>query len=156
MSDLYLVLRRRLGDVVDWVELGTDVLRDARKRQGLSYEAMGRRLNVASKTWERYEKSGRVPRQLLPAVAELLDLEIEQPARLRVMEGERRDPPETVERRLERLEALVSELLDGQILIADALGVEQLEQAERQADDEQPEAPSASPRARRQPAGRSR
>lgn len=81
MSDLYLVLRHRLDDVIEWVTLGRDVIHDARKAQGFSYETMGRKLNVAAKTWERYEKAGRVPRPMLPKVAEILDLEIEEPAR---------------------------------------------------------------------------
>jgi len=53
MSDLYLVLRRRLEAVTEWVEIDTATLRSARKALGLSYEAMGRALNVAAKTWER-------------------------------------------------------------------------------------------------------
>lgn len=84
MSDLYLVLRHRLSDVNDWVDLGTTTLLTARKRQGLSYEAMGRQLNVASKTYERYEKRGRIPRQMLVKVADILDLEIDQPTRERI------------------------------------------------------------------------
>lgn len=84
MSDLYLILRRRLEDVTDWVELGTPTLKNARKARGLSYEAMGREMNVAAKTWERYEKRGRVPRHLLPQVAEVLELEIDWPKRTTV------------------------------------------------------------------------
>lgn len=84
MSDLYLVLRRRLQDVTDWVELDTDILHNARKALGLSYEAMGRRLNVASKTWERWEKAGRVPRHELRRVAETLNLEIDWPERTQI------------------------------------------------------------------------
>jgi DNA-binding transcriptional regulator YiaG len=56
MSDLYLVLRSRLAAVAEWVYIPTDVLREARERKGLSYETMGRVLNVSSKTYERYEK----------------------------------------------------------------------------------------------------
>jgi transcriptional regulator with XRE-family HTH domain len=81
MSDLYLVLRRRLDLVAtEWVEIGTDVLRNARKLRGLSYESLARQIPVASKTWERWEKAGRVPLAYLEKVASLLDLEIEQPA----------------------------------------------------------------------------
>jgi transcriptional regulator with XRE-family HTH domain len=97
MSDLYLVLRRRLEDVTDWVELGTSTLKNARKAQGLSYEAMGRNLNVAAKTYERYEKAGRVPRHLLPAVADVLDLEIDWPKRGTVTVD---DPPDSDDARL--------------------------------------------------------
>src|SRR3954469_15042088 len=85
MSDLYLVLRHRLDDVrPDWVLIESAVMRRAREQRGLSYEAMGRLLNVASKTYERYEKAGRVPKPILPRLAEVLDLEIDQPARERV------------------------------------------------------------------------
>lgn len=100
MSDLYLVLRRRLDDVVDWIDLGTETLFNARKRMGFSYETMGRKLHVSSKTWERWEKAGRVPRHELHAVAELLELEIlwpAQPVAIRVS-------PELPEERRGRLE----------------------------------------------------
>lgn len=85
MSDLVLVLRERISEVAaGWIEIPTDVLFDARKRKGLSYEAMARQLNVASKTWERYEKAGRVPAGLLQSIAKILDLEIEAPARVSI------------------------------------------------------------------------
>jgi transcriptional regulator with XRE-family HTH domain len=81
MSDMYLVLRRRLDDVArqhDWVPIGTETMRDARKHLGLSYEAVGRALSVASKTYERWEKAGEVPRQDVQRVADALGLVIEQ------------------------------------------------------------------------------
>jgi predicted transcriptional regulator len=84
MSDLYLVLRSRLEGVPEWVFIDSDILRAARERRGLSYETMARTLPVASKTWERYEKAGRVPRPLLAKVASQLDLEIEEPIRQRI------------------------------------------------------------------------
>lgn len=124
MSDLYLVLRRRLDDVIEWVTLGREVIHDARKAQGLSYEAMGRQLNVAAKTWERYEKAGRIPRQMLPKVAEILHLEIEEPARVAISlpgrDGE--DDPLTVLQeevsgmadQLGRIERLLQRLADPQ------------------------------------------
>lgn len=118
MSDLYLVLRHRLEDVIDWVELGTDVMRDARKRTGLSYESMSRQINVSAKTYERYEKAGRVPRQLLPKIAEELNLEIESPARQRVTvnppadrETAARDLAE-LQASVDRIEQLLNTLLD--------------------------------------------
>ena len=101
MSDLYLVLRRRLEDVTDWVEIGTPTLHNARKALGLSYEAMGRKLNVAAKTWERWEKAGRVPRHDLHRVADVLDLEIDWPKRTQVSVAEE---PRPEEGRLDRLE----------------------------------------------------
>lgn len=79
MSELYLVLRRRLEQVPEWVYLPTADLKAARGRAGLSYENLARELHVSSKTWERYEKAGRVPRHLMPAVVRILDLEIEEP-----------------------------------------------------------------------------
>lgn len=79
MSELYLVLRRRLESVRRWVQVPTDVLRDARKTQGLSYEATGRLLNISSKTYERYEKQGRLPLELVDAIADVLGLTIERP-----------------------------------------------------------------------------
>jgi transcriptional regulator with XRE-family HTH domain len=77
MSDLYLILRHRLDHVTDWVMIETTVLREARLRLSLSYEAVARRLHVSSKTYERYEKRGRVPREIVPTVAEILELQIE-------------------------------------------------------------------------------
>lgn len=86
MSDLYLVLRHRLADVTqEWATIDGKVLVDARARKGLSREAFGAIVGVVAKTVERYEKDGRVPRHLLPRVAEALDLEIEEaPARPKV------------------------------------------------------------------------
>ena len=45
----------------------------------LSREAVARLLHVSSKTYERYEKQGRLPRSLLSDVATALELEIETP-----------------------------------------------------------------------------
>lgn len=110
MSDLYLVLRSRLEAVPEWVFIDSDVLRDARDRKGLSYETMARTLPVSSKTWERYEKAGRVPRSLLAKVAAVLDLEIEEPQRQRVtVETEALDLAAVLER-VEGLQSDVSEL----------------------------------------------
>jgi transcriptional regulator with XRE-family HTH domain len=77
VSDLYLILRHRLAHVTNWVEIDSERLREARQRLGLSYETVARRLHVSSKTYERYEKRGRVPHELLPRLAEVLELEIE-------------------------------------------------------------------------------
>jgi DNA-binding XRE family transcriptional regulator len=65
--------------VADWVTLGSDVMRAAQKRRGLSHEGVARLIPVSGKTYERYEKQGRVPRLLLAKVADVLELEIEQP-----------------------------------------------------------------------------
>lgn len=121
MSDIYLILRRRLTDVTDWVELGTATLKAARKAKGYSYEAMGRQLSMAAKTWERWEKNGRVRRHMLPQVAEVLELEIDWPkktpvtvteppardrARIAIVEDELRE----VQRALEVLPELQASL----------------------------------------------
>lgn len=71
--------------MAEWVLIDTEVLRSARDSRGLSYETMARQLHVSSKTWERYEKAGRVPRPLLAQVADILDLEIEEPAPRKVV-----------------------------------------------------------------------
>jgi transcriptional regulator with XRE-family HTH domain len=78
MSELYLVLRSRLDGVVDWVYLDGKIVMDARARKGLGREALGARLHIAAKTLERYEKRSRFPRALIPALAEELDIRIEQ------------------------------------------------------------------------------
>ena len=125
MSDLYLVLRRRLEEVKNWAYIDTDVLRSARDSRGLSYEAMGRLIPTSSKTYERWEKAGRIPVELVAAIADLLDLEIERPRRERtavtVVEGGARDGAEATDidvlraemaRRLNGVEGLLGEILD--------------------------------------------
>lgn len=81
MSDMYLVLRRRLETVAtQWVTIESAVLREARTRKGLSYESLARQIPVAAKTYERWEKAGRIPFWHVDKVAELLELEIERPS----------------------------------------------------------------------------
>jgi transcriptional regulator with XRE-family HTH domain len=114
MSELYLVLRRRLAQVTDWVTLGTDVMKKARTTRGLSYEAVARALHVSAKTYERYEKRGRVPVNLLLEVAEVLGLEIEEPERFRVAVSDPRtdlrDLQAEYEAQLRRFQSLNDEL----------------------------------------------
>lgn len=110
MSDLYLVLRSRLEAVPEWVYIETAVLKSARERKGLSYETMAREVHVSGKTWERYEKAGRVPRPLLPRVAEVLDLEIEEPSRQRVTVRPAATEGGDLDARLERIEQLLTGL----------------------------------------------
>lgn len=124
MSDLYLVLRRRLEEVKNWAYIDTDVLRSARDRLGLSYEAMGRNIPTTSKTYERWEKAGRIPVELVDRIADLLDLEIERPKRERTPVAVDDGRPSAVEwtdldalraemaRRLNGVEDLLSEILD--------------------------------------------
>jgi transcriptional regulator with XRE-family HTH domain len=97
---MYLVLRRRLSDVTDWVQLGTETMRNARKALGLSYETAARLIPVSSKTYERWEKAGRVPRHLVPKMAEVLGLEIEIPR----LESVQIREDDTVADRLDRIE----------------------------------------------------
>ena len=90
--------------MIDWVELGTDLMHSSRKALGYSYEAMGRLLNVSSKTWERWEKRGAVPRPMLERVADVLRLEIERPAPQKVSVEPQPDG------RLERMESDIREI----------------------------------------------
>src|SRR5215831_11650644 len=80
MSNLVLVLRHRLDDVKDWVIIDGAILESARLRRGLSREAVARQIPCSSKTYERYEKQGRVPRELMPKLMAILEIEIEAPA----------------------------------------------------------------------------
>jgi transcriptional regulator with XRE-family HTH domain len=107
MSDMYLILRSRLTEVADWLELGAQEMKEARKAQGLSYESASRLLHVSSKTYERREKAGRWPAHDIASLASVLHLEIEQPERQRIT----LDDP-SIEARLTRIEATLEELAD--------------------------------------------
>lgn len=106
MSELYLTLRRRLEVVTDWVEIGEDVMRQARHSKGLSMEAVSRMVHVSSKTYDRWEKRGAVPRQHVELVASALELGIE-----RVPAGTIRLEPGTNGTAEERFEAALAELV---------------------------------------------
>lgn len=80
MSELYLTLRSRLEEVTNWVILGREVMRNARNAKGLSYEAVGRSLSVSAKTYERWERQGRVPRGDLDRLAKVIGLQVEHPS----------------------------------------------------------------------------
>jgi transcriptional regulator with XRE-family HTH domain len=127
MSDLYLVLRNRLEAVAEWVGIEPQVLRAARERRGLSYETMAREVHVSAKTWERYEKAGRVPRHALRVIAGVLELEIEEPAMAPVIiagsDGERSEI-------LERLAAMEGRLTSIDAKLSLLVPVEQLEDLE--------------------------
>lgn len=112
MSDMYLILRRRLSEVTsekEWVVLGAEVMRDARKARGLSYESIAREIPVASKTYERWEKRGAVPVELVDKVAGLLRLEIERPEfkRTVTLDSEQDADPG----QMDRIEASLADLL---------------------------------------------
>lgn len=91
--------------MTQWVEIGTDTLRDARHRLGLSYESAARLVPVSSKTWERWEKRGQVPRPHLYRVAEALGLELE-------WEEPEPVPVSAVQSKQDRLSAIERELRD--------------------------------------------
>lgn len=84
MSDMYLVLRTRLDEVTNWVVVGTDVMKNARTALGLGYETAAHKLSVSSKTYERREKAGRWPAHEMDRLADVFNLELERPARVRV------------------------------------------------------------------------
>lgn len=117
MSDLYLVLRNRLATVPEWVYIDSSVLEQARKRKGYSYETTARELHVASKTYERYEKAGRVPRSLLRKVAELFDLEIEEPSRPRVAAITEGSQLDRIESSLARIETALTALAPAAVVL---------------------------------------
>lgn len=62
----------------EWVTLGQTRMVDARVRRGLSREALGRKMHVSSKTIERWEIRGEVPRYDLTRYARELSLHIEE------------------------------------------------------------------------------
>jgi predicted transcriptional regulator len=101
MSDLYLILRTRLEEVADWVQLGPEVMREARTRRGLSYESAARLAHISSKTYERREKAGRWPSHDVAQLAEILDLDIDQPARTQVTLDREAPAVELLQRQLE-------------------------------------------------------
>lgn len=85
MSDLYLVLRRRLDAVADWVELGVEAMSSAQKALGLSDERAARLVPVSGRTWTRWRAQGRVPAHSVDKVAAILGLEIERPTSIRIV-----------------------------------------------------------------------
>lgn len=62
-------------DRFEWVEVKSDLLRDARRHQGKSKEAVARELGVSTRTYERYERNGRLPAHQLKGIATALGLE---------------------------------------------------------------------------------
>jgi transcriptional regulator with XRE-family HTH domain len=113
MSELYLTLRTRLPVVTEWVEIGTEVMRNARRERGFSMEALARQLHVVSKTYERYEKAGRLPVNLVDRFGEILGLEIERlpgPTTITARETTPRRPHEGLEEIAGQLDRLVEEV----------------------------------------------
>jgi hypothetical protein len=80
--------------MAEWVPIGTEVMREAMLKRGFSSnEKVARAIPVSTRTWERWIKSGSVPRLQLPRVAEVLDLELapEQPLEPVVIPRDRAD-----------------------------------------------------------------
>lgn len=68
----------------DWLEVGRDVMESARAERGLSMEAAARALHISSRTYDRHEKAGRIPRYQISDYARVLGLEIIEPEKRRV------------------------------------------------------------------------
>lgn len=118
MSELYLVLRRRLEAVAEWVHIGTEEMQAAQDRLGLSNERLAPELFIVSKTWERWKARGAVPRSQLAHVAHVLGLEVESSAPVRIATPAEPDEDEAEWRRR----------LDHRLLrIEEALGIPQSE-----------------------------
>jgi hypothetical protein len=67
--------------VASWAHLGTETMREAMSDLGLSAEKAARQVPTTERTWRRWVIRGEVPRHVLARVAEILQLEIETPAR---------------------------------------------------------------------------
>lgn len=111
MSDLYLELRSRIPVVALRTTIGQARLQEAQDSVGLSNERLARLIPISEKTWRRWKEAGEVPTYALPRVAEALGLELVKPVRPLV------DEPEELLRSgpLERVEAGLTRLLDGQV-----------------------------------------
>lgn len=116
MSDMYLELRSRIPIVAEQTQLGTQRIRDAQARVGLSNEAIARIVHISEKTWRRWKNQGSIPTASLPAAARALRLELheleldmsaEQMADLRELRDHLDDQHEAV---LKRLDAIESDL----------------------------------------------
>jgi transcriptional regulator with XRE-family HTH domain len=73
----------------DWVLLGTDEMKEARARLGLSYEEVARRVSkfgyeIRAKTYERWEQRGMVRKPALRPVTSVLGIEVDEPDPIRV------------------------------------------------------------------------
>lgn len=107
------VLTRNLLTMSEWVYVDRATLEAARRERGLSYETMARQIPVSSKSWERYEKAGRIPRGMIERVAEILELEIELPAPTH-RRVEVREPvsPEEILREVRELRAVADRMAE--------------------------------------------
>jgi DNA-binding XRE family transcriptional regulator len=109
MSDLYLILSSRLEAVKEWIHVGEETMLGAREALGLSRESVARQLHIASKTYERHEKDGRIPRYRVGDYARVLGLNITEPERESVsLPGE----PESFQDVVREMRATQDQILD--------------------------------------------
>jgi transcriptional regulator with XRE-family HTH domain len=70
--------------VKGWLPIGEETMISARKARGLSREALGSLIHVTSKTVERWELRGAVPRADLENYAQAVGLDIETPEPVKI------------------------------------------------------------------------
>jgi transcriptional regulator with XRE-family HTH domain len=100
-----------------WINISSEALREARIRKDLSYEGIARLIPVASKTWMRWEKAGRVDAAAFERVVEILNLDVQMeapPERVTVVVPERPTDGTAfaimLDRRFAELQAEIKEL----------------------------------------------
>lgn len=70
--------------VTDWIEIGSDKMRMARRRVGnpsadeMAHRLRTRNYKVIGRTYLRWEKDGKVPRDALPAISAVLGFDVGQ------------------------------------------------------------------------------
>ena len=109
MSDLYLELVSRIPIVAEQTVLGTQRIKDAQARVGLSNEAIARSVHVSEKTWRRWKNQGSIPTASLPAAALALRLDIQEFEGALKANG-RQDPMTLIPRLIELLETVIERL----------------------------------------------
>jgi len=96
-----------------WIQVPTETLKAARKRLGLSYEAVARQVPVGMSTYIRWEKMGRISADYFDQIADVLELDVTRPDPIHVLIAE---PPDALpmlqalDRRLEALEWQIGEM----------------------------------------------
>jgi predicted transcriptional regulator len=101
-----------------WINLPEGVMREARYQRGLSLTDVAEPLPVSWKTYERWEKANRVPGNMVEAVAEVLNLDLELPEKARVVLNDedimvgRQPTMAEIYQRLEAIEALLEAIRD--------------------------------------------
>ena len=100
-----------------WVRIPTEDLRAARSRLGLSYDNVARHLNLTTKTYTRWEKTGRINTQYLDRLSEILELKIDRPEAIHVTIAEPPDALPMLQALDHRLGALEAEIVELQRLL---------------------------------------